>query len=142
MYREYGLFYLLVKIHVYYTFNCAWQNSKPVSCKCVSPKLKLFRIAIQLFCMNLDISKLYTKMQPYIFQMLGLRFLQSTGIEKPNYLVTVIIYSFQKLRLICSYPSIRFCYLHVQKMFGLRPSIQTDCFIHRNAPVFSGMLLD
>ena len=29
---------------------------------------------------------IYTKIPPYIFLMLGLRFLQDTGFEKPNYM--------------------------------------------------------
>ena len=49
-----------------------------------------FRIAVQRFWMNQYISFIDTKNQPYIFLMLGLRFLQGTGIENPDYIVKKI----------------------------------------------------
>ena len=51
---------------------------------CFSPKCNKFRIAIQRLCMNQYPSFIYTKIQPYIFPMLGLRFLQGTGFEKSD----------------------------------------------------------
>ena len=72
----------------------ASQTSKPVSCK-MHPFLQnaiKFCIAIQRFCMKQYPSFIYVKTQLYIFPMLGLRFfflffLQTTGIEKPDYMV-------------------------------------------------------
>ena len=41
---------------------------------CVSPKYNYFRTIIQRFCMNQFSSFIYTKIQPYIFPTLGIRF--------------------------------------------------------------------
>ena len=47
-------------------------------------KMQLVLIAIKRFCMNQYPSFIYTKTQPYIFPIVGLRFLRDTGIKKPD----------------------------------------------------------
>ena len=65
----------------------AWQNSKPVSCKMHAflQNAISFAVLYSGFVLT-NIQALYTTTQLYIFPMLGLRFLQGTGIEKPNYM--------------------------------------------------------
>ena len=53
----------------------AWQNSKPVPCKC---------IAIQRLCMNQYPSFIYTQIQSYIFSVLSVLFCKIQELRNPT----------------------------------------------------------